>query len=785
MTPDTINEEQAMQPQQRIQAAAQPAQMEQEQVQAPAPQLLSTLSGQQTTPYTPIHRQGEPMWRIEREYKLIAALGKQHVEQAKAVRAEYEGRLNAIMQEDAEYENNPKYKEISSLLLQLDAVEEQALARQANARPAHIASPKNPPPKSAQKNTAGLNKTERRKLQQKRKEWAGQRQQLAQQHQSWAEAHAAHAKSMDQVLAERRRKIELDRLQHEEDIRHAQKKDRIAAAKQQELDRVNNHETPQMEREALGITMAHSVVEKGITEEIAKTAGVSSYHHTVRISEAEKLVEKSRGFLRFELMGNGMAELRATLPEKLTIPAGDNGTQEVRFRRTHNIVMKSILSSFLDKSGHFKEGINTVKDLEKILDPIIGIFEHTIEEKNFETIRDALAGGLENVVEDEAEREIVLTDFQKLVNLHGGELGYRYFFDMEGAGVLSKFYQILELQKGNAEYPLEERIAAIRDKMNEEKSTWEEIARLRDEVAALRKNHAPDKDISKKEDEYRIARNKVKYPETPEEQEKLIAGIRDLHNPERLRDVFNELKNILDMDNDSEDVVLINACSANGYFQRLTQKSACGDTFQTLRYNTTDYMETHLGEFVEYALNHINQMSFSKQQEIFPHREMLENIQAKLRQDPKTVTENDLMQLKKFWNNECTDIKYEYHQAPVLAEIKDEENDTTTYITSETFAPETKDVINAPFTLHQAIGRYVGASRPVTEENRGRKPEEIVFDNVGLNSYYVIDHPIPDEADLGNIRANQMYQNYGELPGVSELKAKRAREQAANQGGDN
>lgn len=198
------------------------------------------------------------------------------------------------------------------------------------------------------------------------------------------------------------------------------------------------------------------------------------------------------------------------------------------------------------------------------------------------------------------------------------------------------------------------------------------------------------------------------------------------NNPGALVSFYNDtaaarkaLADIRNMDENTKDVALPNACSANGNFIEQLNK-AQGRDQQHLEYETQQHIDDHALEHVNYVLAHkdlVNAGLTAQDEQSFL------NLKRKWEENPHaTLTEAEKNFICGYTIKDAA--KYIYHVAGNIG--KDSEGRT---LTLECFAAETKQAVVTPFLRHAAVGMY----------RNGQK---------GMSGYYNMDHPLPEGDDL-------------------------------------
>ncbi|MDO4292948.1 MAG: hypothetical protein Q4C65_06915 [Eubacteriales bacterium] len=432
----------------------------------------------------------------------------------------------------------------------------------------------------------------------------------------------------------------------------------------------------ELREKAMTRTLESSVV-SGITREDWERHGGASFHHTLPAAQAYEVVGQSNGFLYAKPCGDGLCELRPTLPETVNIEG-----ETIPLRRTYTLMIKAFMYGVLDEKGELK------KDAEKFVDDIEYYFYIGTHE-DLELRKNSIRPALMEILGDESQVEKVLDDWFKLQN----KSAHNSIF--ESGEILSALTRAVGDLK----------------KASEENSFGRKANTLLKTVVKDRRDE----------------------PLT-DEQEKRIEAILAIY--EDIDRAFAEMQRIRDMDPDSQEVPLPNACSAHGVFITNIRKNLVGEgekgDNEKLTYRTREHVKADPGTHIKYIISHFSDL---KEEGIVvdSDKEYFEGLQNALGK-----RELNLAELQRIQNitvsGDKAPSKYEYHVAANNGKLKDGARMTT-----EGFAAETKQYIVSPFSMSHAVGIYRGT------EEKGDNINTIDYVNIGMESYYNHDNPLPTE----------------------------------------
>ncbi len=477
-------------------------------------------------------------------------------------------------------------------------------------------------------------------------------------------------------------------------------------------------------------TLNGSVV-SNVSAEDWKKHGGASFHHVLPAAQAYAIVEKSDGFLYAKPAGNGLCELRPTLPETVQIDG-----ETIPLRRVYNLYIKAIMHKIFDDNGDLREDVkaekevigalSNAKDIEFFFTKI-GLASSTDAEivdnlNNFfrKTLTEMMNG-------DNAQVDQTL---HHLFKLFKASTDYS-FLPSEIMGDL--FNAVKRIKATGANSSAGQRFEKVRQKMVEEGSSPDEIE------AVMRQLVNPDlvEHIYEMREEF-IKQNGG-APLTKEQEDQIAAEYSMYADMDM---AVKEMMAIRNMNPDSLDVPLPNACSANGELIRGIKRNYMQKQNDILTYRTQKHLYAHPLDYIDYYITHIDELESNnddKQATLNNLHAMAERIRnGEDLNSPEGKT--DIIILKK-----CADkyAKYKYHVAANLGAIDD-----NTIITSEGFAAETKQYMVSPFSRNHAVGIYHG------KQSYEPTKSEYDFVSEGMIEYYNHDNPLPGEEEIHLVKAS-------------------------------
>lgn len=411
----------------------------------------------------------------------------------------------------------------------------------------------------------------------------------------------------------------------------------------------------------------HERVEADSTEEDFKKKGGATYRKIVPASEAAKLVEKSNGFLcaQFVNKEKTMMEIKPSLPKKVNIK-----NKEYELRRLYKTFVKGLMEHFFDEEGNVRKTDRSklMQDAHNIDMQVLGYYN----------IIDRPDEDVEVLLQEIMHSKKDSDEFLEILGATESPL----FTEIVMENVLFSFISIEKYTDSNSE----------------------ETKELKDKLKLLQiKNYgdgttqAPsDEDIDKAIEECRADAEKAKLA----------------------------LLKVRNLDTNSEDIPILNACSANGNFvQTLYSDILRKDIKKTEFLIHDDYIDQKQLEGSNRIISNFGNLligglgseeAFRKTTKEMPqqvydklvaYRDLLAS-KNKENLDGEALTEDEAKIVKegKRWLTECTRLfaKYDYHVAGTVNTDGDE------ILTTEGFAAETSQVMVEPFTMQGAVGTYHG-----------------------------------------------------------------------------
>lgn len=419
----------------------------------------------------------------------------------------------------------------------------------------------------------------------------------------------------------------------------------------------------QKQQHIFDLSQGGSVVPQADVE-IWKKYGGASFHMQLPTEEAEKMIQISNGFLYAEEVREGVMELHPTLPETIRISV--NGEEkELPLRRYYNLFTKAMAALLVDQNGN------------SIADPNEAYLSADFERLNTYT-----------------------TDIQQWQALL--QRGLKNLGNVENIEKTAK--EIITA------------ITAMKDKDDQFIAMPTELQRGFERVrSALGITGNDPGALAAHQERLETAMRAEGRPESEIEAYKR-ALVSFYNDTAAAREALADIRN---MDENTKDVALPNACSANGNFIEQLNK-AQGRDQQHLEYETQQHIDDHALEHVNYVLAHkdLFNAGLTAQDE-----QSFLNLKRKLEENPHaTLTEAEKNFICGYTIKDAA--KYIYHVAGNIG--KDSEGRT---LTLECFAAETKQAVVTPFLRHAAVGMY----------RNGQK---------GMSGYYNMDHPLPEGDDL-------------------------------------
>ena len=495
--------------------------------------------------------------------------------------------------------------------------------------------------------------------------------------------------------------------------------------------RVYAEHRQELEQTAQERSMRNAIVDNVPVEDWKRDGG-SSTSQTMPAAQAYKLVAESNGFLYAKTVGNGLCELRPTLPEEVVV---DNET--IPLRRVYTLFIKSLMHGVLDNGGEltanalgFISDVGGCLSTQALMKP--EEFYTELKAVLFEQFKSVHNG-------DEVAAEQTLRQMHKLVT---NEVGGRF----PPAEIMSNFEGVVSrIRNAGPGATIITQFDNLRRDLEKRGLPAGEI----DGIMSQQVNPALQMRVYRMREEF--LKNNGKTQLTPE-QEKEIQAIYSLYGD--LDEALREMMAIRNMDPSSPDVPLPNACSAHAAFIAGIRESFLHNSEPRLAYSVSSHLEEHPLIHLDYCLAHpeiVTDVSEEKrEQKLARIRAIADRLHAaQSNGEPVKLTndEKNLLYLVTVSGDKAPS-KYIYHEAANLGKTKD-----GIRITSEGFAAETKQYLVTPFSRHHAVGLYRG--------------EETVLGSItnrGMVKYYNHDNPLPDEDTKILINTNIKMQS-NSLPG--------------------
>ncbi len=490
--------------------------------------------------------------------------------------------------------------------------------------------------------------------------------------------------------------------------------------------RVYAEHRQELEQTAQERSMRNSIVDN-IPVEDWKRDGGSSTSQTLPAGQAYRIVAESNGFLYAKTVGNGLCELRPTLPEEVEV-----GDEKIPLRRVYTLFVKSLIQGVLDNNGELTANADgfasAVNDC---------LFNQTMQkpEEFYEKFKAVLFEQFKSVHNgNEAAAEQTLRQMHKLIT---NEVAGRF----PPTEIMANFEAVVSrIKDAGPGATIITQFDQLRRDLEKENLPAEEI----DRIMRQQVNPALQMRVYKMREEF--LKNNGGAQLTPE-QEKEIQAVYSLYGD--LDAALREMMNIRNMDPDSPDTPLPNACSAHAAFIAGIRESFFHDKDSRLTYTVSSHLEEYPLIHLDYCLAHPEIVTDGEEM-LARIRDIAERLHtAQNNGEPVKLTDNEKNLLYSITvSGKRAPSKYEYHEAANLGRTKD-----GIRITSEGFAAETKQYLVTPFSRHHAVGLYRG--------------EELGLDSItnrGLVNYYNHDNPLPDEDTKILIKTNIKMQS-NSLPG--------------------
>ena len=516
---------------------------------------------------------------------------------------------------------------------------------------------------------------------------------------------------------ERQRRRQAEEQRRQEELRIQREREEAEAQRQEEL-----------RRRAEEMTQASSVT-RGVSPEDWARHGGASYHYTLRTEEAQRIVEASNGCIYAKPVAEGLVELRATLPEKVKIDG-----REIHFRRSYNLMMKVIAGNILDENGKVLDGAQEFAN--KLSE---GMSTDNLDELSA-SMRDLLFPGIRKLYSSKSKAEGAYKEVSAMIR------GMNYGSQCHGLPreILNAFCGFVgDLNGMDATH-----FIGQKKRLQQQLQKEVDLGAMSPEEMRQALDVLSVPELLERKNRMQKAMQEDGYSE--EEQQQMLKNVTSMYAD--LDSAKLEFMRMREMDINSKEVFLPNACSANGAFFKALHKLRTGQEQDFVLYDTHEHFYAYRMEHVNYALHHVPK---EHQEDV----KRLEDVKSKLERNEKLTRGEEGLILRYSKPN----WKYEYHVAANIGQVDDMQ------LTIEEFAAETVQYAVSPFSTESAIGLYRGNAH--RDDLRGAP--RLVSD--GMIAYYNHDNPMPsDEAmPLANTKITMLKQA---LPG-DEFYVSRKKEQ--------
>lgn len=414
-----------------------------------------------------------------------------------------------------------------------------------------------------------------------------------------------------------------------------------------------------------------------VPEELVKKYGCASYSQILPEAQAAEIVKQSNGFLyAVPVPGEaGLCRLKATLPETVTIKG-----EKIPLRRNYTLLVKAMMQGVMDKHGALKEDADEFASEAVYCLSDASAATSNVKNQTITYLDNFLSKYIRpGLMESLGNEDAVAATTDQLRTLITAFSASGSFIPKEILGNFSSAIQRIQAAGADAAAGNAAPLAARQEQMRQ--------------AFLTENNGAP----------------------LTEAQEAQINALSSLYAD--LDTAMVEMLDIRNMDADSPDVPLPNACSAHATFIHHLRKDFLGQEFTgALEYSTSDQIAAAPLDYVDHCIKHFPELSNQDSLSLQELKAMRDRLAAaRDAGQPLTVTNEEIEQLrllaiKKHANSHAT-TKYEYHQAANLGQMED-----GTFITSEGFAAEEKQYIVTPFSRKHAVGLYRGGKRAADSE---------------------------------------------------------------------
>lgn len=435
-----------------------------------------------------------------------------------------------------------------------------------------------------------------------------------------------------------------------------------------------------------------STVPNVTPEQLAQHGGASFTQLRTK-EEAERIVAQSGGFMYMKPAHHGTYQLCPTMPETALIEG-----KEIKLRRSYNQFIKMIFKMAIGEDGKPKPDAAFI--LSDLKGEIIDFFRgDKMSEKKEKMIDERIEGFFEQFKKDKTifgeNPQEGMEDFKAFIKsmyvLKNGNIEHNALLFSECSDIWTESFE----RQIRVKIPLEERLEQVKTAMQAAKATEQQI------------------------------------------QEKLGA-VKKMYEDARI--ALEEMRELRELDVDSPDVALVNACSANsdtltriigltkGEHRLYDNKNKLDGTIQIV---TQDRISKNPRETFDWIDAHIVNNGNVNAGVMEKYNREKSEFNSK-----GVITRDTAIFLEGMCGN---GLKYSYHKACVIGE---EGGETFTF---ETFAPETSQLTVTPYTRHIAVGCY-------------KQGEQ------GMEQFYLHDNPFADETGLTCAKTKEEILK-GKLPG--------------------
>ncbi|MCR4892086.1 MAG: hypothetical protein K5989_07910 [Lachnospiraceae bacterium] len=448
-------------------------------------------------------------------------------------------------------------------------------------------------------------------------------------------------------------------------------------------------------KEAQKLNYQNNVLGNQISEEDFQKYGGSSRHFYVTEREASEILLYGQGYLMAKKVpGNKfLREIRPSMPEYTMLRKGQPSQERIPLRKTMNLMFKAFTNLLLDENGKLKDeghmprfkDYYAVEMIETLLDQDPSNIDDSQEEFQ-EFLEQFIQPTLEELLKKEyAAKGMSKKLAEKKAKKASREACQNYTKIVEG-----NTHKMA--QSSDASPAFLWKFSAYMKRINQNRQDFMNIPEVKD--IRIDGKAPSEEEINQVLDEF----------------------------SEELRRNTAELKEIRDMDEDSEETVCINSCIDNASFLNAIMSSHTSSQNQMpYTYISAEKLKNNLPETIEFLYSHRQQLvdnAFIEKNK--PAKlELIERL-YKVFKEKGELTENQMSMLAGFY---IETSKYESHDAANVSKVGND------IITIETYAADPSQIFNATFTRNAHIGRY-----------RSDKPTENMYNGKlkhdGLNQFY-------------------------------------------------